>query len=137
METQDLTRLIVDAVSRCQPSITKDAACVLADAIISDILAANFGTASPGVAQPMEPQKSSERRRASRPRVLKGATLVFNGGNCSMNCQVLDLTKTGARLKPEDILLCPKEFTLKFNYGLVHDCEVKWRKGNMLEVRFL
>ena len=86
----------------------------------------------------MEPHdKSNEKRRASRSRVLKGATVVFNGGNCSMTCQVLDLTKSGARLKPEDILLCPNEFRLKLHHGSVHDCEVRWRKGNILGVRFL
>jgi hypothetical protein len=82
-------------------------------------------------------EKSGERRRASRIHVLKSATVVFSNGNCLMYCQVLDLTKTGARLKPADILLCPNEFTLKLHHGLVHDCEVKWRKGNILGVCFL
>src|SRR5712692_3021206 len=129
METQDLTRLIASAIFRWQPSVTKEAARALAHAIVGDIQAANFRIISPGLARPINlHDKPSEKRRASRTHVLKSATIVFNSGNCSMNCQVLDLAKTGARLKPEDILLCPKEFRLKFHYGLVHDCEVKWRK---------
>ena len=134
---QDLTRLIAGVVSRCQPLMTKEAARAVADTIIGDIQAANFKITSPGVARPKEAhEKPSERRRASRPHVLKSATVVFNHGNCSMDCQVLDLTKTGARLKPVDALLCPKEFTLKLHHGLVHHCEVRWRRGNILGVRF-
>jgi len=69
--------------------------------------------------------------------VIKRAMLVFNGAHCSMDCQVLDLSGIGARLKPSDILVCPEQFTLKFSDGSVHLCEVKWRKGDILGVRFL
>ena len=134
---QDLTRLIADAVCRCQPSMTKEAARAIADAIVDDIRAANFRI-YPGGARTKESQdKSDERRRASRTHVLKSATIAFSNGNCSMDCQVLDLTKTGARLQPADNLLCPKEFALKLHHGPVHECEVKWRRGKVLGVRFL
>jgi hypothetical protein len=77
--------------------MTKEAAHAVADTIIGAIRAANFRIISPGVTQPIEPhEKSGERRRASRTPVLKSATVIFNNGNCSMDCQVLDLTKTGA-----------------------------------------
>ena len=134
---QDLARLIAGAVFRCQPAMTKEAARAVADTIIGDLEAANFRIVSPGVTRPREPhEKPGDRRGASRTNVLKSATVVFNHGNCSMDCQVLDLTKTGARLKPVDALLCPKEFTLKLHHGLVHHCEVRWRRGNILGVRF-
>jgi hypothetical protein len=130
----DITRLIIGAVFRCQPSMTKEAARAVADTIIGDMRAANLRIVSPGVARPVA---SGERRGASRTNVLKSGTVVFNNGNCSMECQVLDLTKAGARVKPVDILLCPNAFTLKLHHGPVHDCEVKWRKGKILGVRFL
>ena len=128
---QELTRLIVSAVSRCQPSVTQEAARALADAIVGDIRA-NFRI----VSRAASPQKSADKRREPRPLVIKAATLVFNSGNCSMDCQILDLTKNGARLKPADMLVCPNEFTLKLPQGLVHDCDVRWRKGDVLGVRF-
>jgi hypothetical protein len=90
------------------------------------------------VSRPIEPHHEAvEKRRARRTRVIKRAILVFNDAHCSMNCEVHDLSETGARLKPEDILVCPEQFTLKFPNGSVHLCEVRWRKGNILGVCFL
>ena len=135
---QDLAQLIESAVFRCQPSMTKEAARAVADTIIDDIRAAHFRIIPQVIAHPMEPhEKSVERRRASRTSVLKSATVVFNHGNCTMDCLVLDLSKTGARLKPADFLLCPSEFTLRLHNGSVHECDVRWRKKNVLGVRFL
>jgi hypothetical protein len=135
---QNLTRLIATAVSRSQPGITQEAARALAETIVGDLQAANFRIIAPGAAPPAKPQAQRlERRRSSRAAVIKSATLVFNQGNCTMDCHVLDLSKTGARLKPSDILTCPNEFTLKFQQGAAHHCEVKWRRGSMVGVRFL
>ena len=90
------------------------------------------------VACPIEPRKKvGEKRRERRALVIKKAMVVFNGGHCSMDCQVFDLSKTGARLKPDDIQVCPEQFTLKFPHGSVRLCEVRWRKGNILGVRFI
>jgi hypothetical protein len=90
------------------------------------------------IPRPIEPhEKVGEKRHARRTRVIKKAMVVFNGANCSMDCQVLDLSVAGARLKPDNLLVCPEQFTLKFSDGSVHLCEVRWRKGNILGVRFL
>jgi hypothetical protein len=80
---------------------------------------------------------SNERRRTGRRRVLKGALIVFNGGYCTMSCQILDTSETGALLMPLDVILCPREFVLKPRIGPSRDCEVAWRKGKMLGVRYL
>ncbi len=78
-----------------------------------------------------------DRRRADRRRVLKGALIVFNGGYCTMSCQILNTSETGALLMPLDIILCPREFVLKPRVGPSRDCEVAWRKNNTLGVREL
>jgi hypothetical protein len=54
-----------------------------------------------------------ERRRSPRRRALKRATVVFRRGYCTMGCHILDISETGALLKPADIFLCPSEFVLK------------------------
>ena len=78
-----------------------------------------------------------DRRRGNRRRVLKSAMIVFNGGHCTLGCQILDLSDTGALVMPADILLCPAEFVLKPRVGSPRDCEVVWRKNNKVGVRYI
>ena len=80
---------------------------------------------------------NADRRRTGRRRVLKRATIVFQRGHCTMRCQILNISETGALLCPADVLLCPSEFALKPDVGQPHDCEVVWRKGTQLAVRFV
>ena len=108
------TQVVPRAASGHQPSVTTDAECAVE-----------------------AHEKAGEKRRTRRTRLIRGATIVFNRGYTLMNCLMLDLSKTGARLKPDDILLCPSEFTLRFPDGSGHLCEVEWRKGYYLGVRFL
>lgn len=83
------------------------------------------------------PERPPERRGHARRRVLKGAMIVFRSGHCTMGCQILDTSESGALVKPADILLCPNEFVLKPQIGPARDCEVVWRKGDVLGVRYL
>ena len=82
-------------------------------------------------------ERAAERRSARRHRVLKNALIVFNNGHCSMGCQILDMSDTGAKLMPVDIFLCPKEFMLKPQIGESRHCEVMWRKGTKIGVRYV
>ena len=54
-----------------------------------------------------------------------------------MGCHILDISEMGALLKPFDTFLCPSEFVLKPDIDSPHDCEVVWRKGEMVGVRFV
>ena len=69
----------------------------------------------------MEPgapnEKIAERRRAQRRRTLKNAVIVYSNGHYTMGCQILDMSDTGAKLVPADLLLCPTEFVLKPQVG--------------------
>ncbi len=77
------------------------------------------------------------RPRNPRRRTLKGALIVFRSGYCTMGCLILNTSDTGALVRPADILLCPNEFVLKPSVGPSRDCEVLWRKGEDLGVRYL
>ena len=79
----------------------------------------------------------SEKRRAPWRRVLKRARIVFQQGHCSMGRQVLNASDTGARIVPEDIILCPSEFVLKPDVDDARNCDVVWRKGTQVAVRFV
>lgn len=78
-----------------------------------------------------------ERRRSRRRRSLLGARIIFRDGYCSMGCLVLDISEQGALLQPDDIFLCPKAFLLEPRLGPARQCELVWRKGSKVGVRFL
>jgi hypothetical protein len=84
-----------------------------------------------------EPKTVADRRADKRRRVLKNALIVFNNGHCTMGCQILDMSDTGAQLLPVDVLLCPREFVLKPQVGGPRHCEVRWRKGPKIGVQYL
>jgi hypothetical protein len=85
----------------------------------------------------MDMSESTERREKARRRVLKRALIVFNRGHCSIRCQILNISEFGAQVMPSDILLCPSEFVLKPEVGDQRNCEVAWRKGTTIGVRFV
>lgn len=78
-----------------------------------------------------------ERRRSRRNRSLLGAKIIFREGKCAMGCLVLDISEAGALLQPDDIILCPKTFTLQPRLGIERRCEMVWRKGGKMGVRFV
>ena len=82
-------------------------------------------------------RRNLDRRYGPRRRVLKGALIVFNGGHCTLGCQILDMSETGALVRPSDILLCPSEFVLQPRVGSPRYCEVVWRKTDMVGVRYI
>jgi len=79
----------------------------------------------------------SDRRDGSRQRVLKKALIVFNNGHSTVGCHILDISEVGAKLLPTDVASCPREFALKALTGEPRQCEVIWRRGGALGVRFL
>ena len=78
-----------------------------------------------------------ERRGSPRRRTLLGAQIIYRGGICSMSGQILNISDTGALLRPSDMALCPAKFVLRSRFDPPHDCEVVWRRGEVLGVRFL
>jgi hypothetical protein len=84
----------------------------------------------------MAKESVPERRGEPRRRALQNALIVFNNGHCSMGCQILDVSNTGAKLVPADIMLCPREFVLKLQDGESRQCEIAWRRGTKIGVRY-
>jgi hypothetical protein len=79
----------------------------------------------------------TDRRRTRRRLTLKRASIVFRNGYCSLSCQILDTSETGALLRVADFMTCPNNFVLKPTFDPPHDCEVVWRKGEVLGIRYL
>lgn len=78
-----------------------------------------------------------ERRGSARQRVLIAAQIVFLNGHSSMSCRILDVSETGALVQPSDMVLCPNRFLLKPLSGEPQYCEVVWRKGDRIGVRYI
>jgi hypothetical protein len=77
-----------------------------------------------------------EQRRFPRHRALLGARIVFRGGLCSMDCHIVGVSAGGATLRPDDPAACPKAFLLKPRLEPPRKCEVVWRRGCLLGVRY-
>lgn len=54
-----------------------------------------------------------------------------------MDCVIVNMSEGGAKLRPADMLGCPDEFALQLHGNNFLDCEVIWRKHNVLGVRFV
>jgi PilZ domain-containing protein len=76
-----------------------------------------------------------ENRRAYRRRVLKSATIEFDGG--AFSCAVRNLSDTGAALDVPTSFGIPHEFELVITTDqAVRRCQVVWRKETRLGVAF-
>jgi hypothetical protein len=77
-------------------------------------------------------------RMAPRRRVLKSGIAASNDRRLTVNCTVRDLSDTGARLRVEGSMTVPDTFELLIPLdGLEASCQVVWRKGGEVGVRFL
>ena len=81
---------------------------------------------------------AGDQRCADRRRMLKSGRITFNDRHCSLPCAVRDLTATGARLAVDGSISAPDHFELNIELdGTWVECEVAWRRANLLGVRFV
>ena len=87
---------------------------------------------------PAEPAiaAANERRRNARMKTLKAATIVYQFDSCTMKCIILDISDTGARLKPAESIHLPGTFRLVLDHGASFDCKVVRRMDDQLGVQF-
>jgi hypothetical protein len=83
-------------------------------------------------------EDQGDARRAPRRRVLKAGVAASNDRRLTVHCVVRDMSDTGARLKTEGSLTVPDTFELVIEVdGMEASCEVVWRSGREVGVRFL
>jgi hypothetical protein len=78
-----------------------------------------------------------ERRRFDRYRTLLGARMVSRGGIFANGCHIVGISVSGATVRSGDLLACPTKFDLIPRLGPSRHCEVVWRKGDVLGVRYI
>jgi hypothetical protein len=80
-------------------------------------------------------EASTERRCAQRRRALLGAEIIHRNG--SIRGQILNVSDTGAMLRPVDHIACPNKFSLQPRLASPRSCEVVWRRGDVVGIKYL
>ena len=84
-----------------------------------------------------ESLESTAAERERRQRVLKKGVVSYNRGAISTDVLVRDFSSKGVKIKRTTDVPIPDHFTLDVPMdGIRIDCEVRWREGDMLGVRF-
>ena len=81
--------------------------------------------------------ESTDRRAHPRKKMLKPAQIVYQDGNCTMDCVVADLSEGGARIKHIDIFACPDSFELQMKDAPARRCKAVQKSGREVRVKFL
>jgi CheY-like chemotaxis protein len=76
-------------------------------------------------------------RDSVRHKILKAGQIVYRNAICMMDCTILNISATGACIQPADAFDEPGNFILKIAHGPSRRCEVRWRSGGKLGVRFI
>ena len=79
------------------------------------------------------------KKRDVRRSVHQAGWLTLDGGFAARQCNVLDLSATGAKVVVDDPTSVPGKINLAFSRDARtgRACEVVWRRGKTLGVRFL
>ncbi len=78
-----------------------------------------------------------ERRKHRRFSTLKTGEMTFMDSRHPIACLILNLSYGGAEVRlPDENFDCPSTFALKLQAGPVHSCEVRWRRGDKVGVKF-
>ncbi len=82
---------------------------------------------------------AAKKKRESRKSVQQSAWMTLDGGFATRPCVVVDLSSTGAKITLDDAGTAPASFRLAFSRNArdSRQCEVIWRRGKTLGVKFI
>ena len=81
---------------------------------------------------------ADEARIAPRRRMLKSGKIAYSDRHVTIECTVRDMSATGARLRVSGSVSAPDTFELLIELdGLEANCQVVWRSGPDLGIKFL
>src|SRR5262245_6705221 len=82
--------------------------------------------------------QTADARLAPRRRMLKSGKVAYADRHVTLECLVRDMSATGARIRVEGSVSAPDTFELLIPLdGLEANCQVVWRSGVDLGVKFL
>lgn len=79
------------------------------------------------------------KKRETRRSVQQAGWITLEGGFAARQCNVLDLSTTGAKIVVDDPTSVPDTMRLAFSRDVRkgRSCEVVWRRGKTIGVRFV
>ena len=69
--------------------------------------------------------------------MLQKAAIIVEGRPDLLDGMVLDMSDTGAKIRPSNMANLPPRFELRCGYGRSYNCEVVRRSGFYLGVQFV
>ena len=80
----------------------------------------------------------SEARKLDRARSILGAHIVFNNRNSTVDCQIRNISKSGARLAISNTFTLPEEFDIEVpQKGRTYRARLCWRDEQSAGVEFV
>jgi hypothetical protein len=81
---------------------------------------------------------ASNRRKFTRRAFSHTARIVGGDGSWEHDCQIMDVSATGARLATAEPLKLPKDFLLALSTGgrAVRKCHLIWSRGKEIGIAF-
>jgi len=79
----------------------------------------------------------SDRRSSARRRRLQKAAILVDGRATLVDGMVLDMSDTGAKIRPGNMARLPARFELRCGFGRTYKCQVVRRSGFYLGVQFV
>jgi hypothetical protein len=92
----------------------------------------------PATPSPHEDLEMPEARRSDRARALLGARIILNNHQSTIECQVRNISATGAKLVIANSISVPDEFEIQIpQKGRAFNAQVVWRTARETGVRFV
>jgi hypothetical protein len=83
-----------------------------------------------------EPMLFKRQKRAERRMKSDFPAQVMLGGFAKRDCKVVDISESGARIAISSAIELPRLFSIAFE-STTRPCELAWRKGRMVGVKFV
>ncbi len=84
-----------------------------------------------------DPEEPEDRREAPRRRTVLSGVLVHGSTLYTTDCAILDISKTGARVRiPAAEVIGQPMFLINLSHGLAFEAFVTWRRADRLGLRF-
>jgi hypothetical protein len=88
--------------------------------------------------QRVEDQGMQQKRAFPRYDVEIEGRLIFADGSCVLDCMIMDISESGARIKTAlDVAAPPRVYLWQAKTATVFECEVRWQERKLIGLLFV